>query len=81
MALNQGSSQRSRSYSTQRYNPWPGDNSLLWSRITIIFHTIVIHDQRVCNDLDPNLVMGQKPPLCMNKTCSQRPNFEHSTLL
>ena len=34
-------------------NPCPSHNSSLPSWIWIIFHTIVVHDPRVCHDLDP----------------------------
>ena len=33
-------------------NPCPGHNSSLPSWILIIFHTLIVHDQMMCHDLD-----------------------------
>ena len=43
---------RSRSQCTHTQNPCPGHNSSLPCWIWIIFHTIVVHDPRMCHDLD-----------------------------
>ena len=45
---------------THSQNPCPGNNSSLPCWIWIIFHTIVVHDPRVCHDLDPrSYLQGQ----------------------
>ena len=42
----------SRPQCTHTKNPCPGHNSPLPCWIWIIFHTIVVHDPKVCHDLD-----------------------------
>ena len=53
-------SPRSRSQCIYTENPCPGLNSSLPCWIWIIFHTVVVHDPRVCYDLEPrSYLQGQ----------------------
>ena len=53
-------SSKSRSQCTHTQNLCPDFNSSLPSWIWIIFHTIVVHDPRVCHDLDQrSYIQGQ----------------------
>ena len=49
-------SPRSRSQCTHTQNLCTGHNSLLSCKFSIIFHTFVVNDQRVCNYLDPKII-------------------------
>ena len=53
-------SPRSRSKCTHTSYLCPGHNSSLPCWVWIIFHTIVVHDLRMCHDLDPkSYLQGQ----------------------
>ena len=58
MSLTQGHTSKVKVTHTQIL--YPGHNSSLPCWIWIIFHTIVVHDQRKCHDLDPRShIQGQ----------------------
>ena len=64
-------SPRSRSQCTHTQNSRPGHNSSLPSWIWIIFHTIVVHDPRVCHDLEPrSYLKGQGHSAHIPKICA-----------
>ena len=51
-------------------NPCPGHSSSLPCWIWIIFHTIVVHDSRVCHDLEPrSYLKGQGHSTHIPKIC------------
>ena len=53
MTLTQGHTSNLRLQCTHTQNQCPGYNSSLPCWIWIISHTIVVHDPRICHDLDP----------------------------
>ena len=61
----------SRSQCTYTENLRPGHNSSLQSWIWIIFHTLIVHDPRVCHDLYPRSYLQGKdhsahiPQICV----------------
>ena len=58
---------RSRSQWTHTQNPCPGNNSLLSSWILIVIHTIVIHDPRVCHNLEPRSYLSSRSQCTHNQ--------------
>ena len=62
----------SRPQCTHTKNPCPGHNSPLPCWIWIIFHTIVVHDPKVCHDLDSrSYIQGHAyPKLCLGLNSS-----------
>ena len=70
-------SPRSRSQCTLIHNLYQGHTSLLPCWIWIIFHTIFVHDQWMCHDLDPRLYLQGH----CHRAHSQNLGLDHKYLL